>query len=137
MIVLLSVKPRFAELIFSGEKRFEYRKAGFGRAVIDKVIVYASSPIKSIVGEFQIAEVMSGTPESIWERTSGDAGIDRECFFEYFSGRTRACAIRIEGAVRYPLPLDPRQRMPEFIPPQSFRYVKSEAWQPQTTYAPA
>ena len=130
MNVLLSVKPKFAELIFKGTKRFEYRKAAFGRADVHKVIVYASSPVKSIVGEFQIGETILDTPESVWEKTSGDSGVERDLFFEYFSGKKKACAIGIKHAVKYSSPIDPRQRMPDFAPPQSFRYLDQQDWLP-------
>jgi predicted transcriptional regulator len=126
--VLLSVKPRFVKLIFEGIKRFEYRKAGFARDDVDKVIVYASSPVKCIIGEFLIGEMILDTPESVWARTSRDAGIDRELFFAYFSGRRKACAIGIRHAVRYGVPIDPRKHVPDFAPPQSFRYLRDLDW---------
>jgi predicted transcriptional regulator len=128
--VLLSVKPQFAELIFEGTKRFECGKVAFARADVHKVIVYASSPVRSIVGEFQIGETILDTPESVWAKTSADSGVDRELFFEYFSGRKIACALGIERAVKYSSPIDPRKGDPGFTPPQSFRYLDQEDWLP-------
>ncbi len=124
MNVLLSVKPRFAKLIFDGTKRFEYRKIGFAKQDIQKVVVYASSPIKKIIGEFQISEIILDTPDLIWMMTGKHAGIDKEYFFQYFEGKKKACAIGILKAIRYKVPLDPRTLRSNFTPPQSFMYME-------------
>ena len=41
MKVLLSIKPEFVQEIFTGKKKYEYRKAIFTRSV-DKVVVYST-----------------------------------------------------------------------------------------------
>lgn len=123
MNVLLSVKPQFAKLIFDGTKRFEYRKMGFARQDIQKVVVYASSPIKKIIGEFQISKIILDTPDLIWMMTKKHAGIDKEYFFKYFEGREKAYAIGISEATMYKVPLDPHTLQFNFVPPQSFMYM--------------
>ena len=52
MKVLLSIKPEFVEKIFSGEKRFEYRKSIFKQQNIDTIVIYSTMPVGMIVGEF-------------------------------------------------------------------------------------
>ena len=47
-----------------GRKRFEYRKAVFKQPV-EKVLIYASAPVSKIVGEFEIADVVSGEPAEV------------------------------------------------------------------------
>ena len=54
MRVLLSIKPEFAELIFKGTKKFEFRKSIFKNSEIKTVVVYASSPMQKVIGEFEI-----------------------------------------------------------------------------------
>ena len=124
MTVLLSIKPRFAKLIFDGIKKFEYRKKGFAKQGIQKVVVYASSPIKKIIGEFQISEIILNTPDLIWTMTKQHAGIDKEYFFKYFEGKKKAYAIGILEATKYKEPLDPHILQSNFTPPQSFMYMK-------------
>jgi len=130
MNVLLSVKPHFAESIFNGKKKYEYRKTRFSISNIQKIIVYASSPIKKIVGEFHIAEIIQDTPELIWLRTGNLAGIRREIFFHYFTGKNIGYAIRIKHAKKYRVPYDPRDVVEGFIPPQSFMYINTSAVTP-------
>ena len=68
MKVLLSIKPQFVEEIFSGKKRFEYRKSIFKRDNIKSVIIYCTMPVGKIVGEFEI--------EDIWQK-GHFRGVDR------------------------------------------------------------
>ena len=47
--VLLSIKPEFAEKIFQGVKRYEFRKALFKNREVEKIIVYASAPVSKVI----------------------------------------------------------------------------------------
>lgn len=60
MKVILSIKPEFVEKIINGEKKFEYRRKIFKKDV-EKVLIYASSPIKSVVGEFIVEDTFNRT----------------------------------------------------------------------------
>lgn len=68
MKVLLSIKPEFASKIFNGTKKYEFRKSIFKRDV-DKVVVYASSPVQRVIGEFTIADIICNDIESLWQLT--------------------------------------------------------------------
>jgi predicted transcriptional regulator len=126
MDVLLSIRPHFAERIFNGTKKYEYRKAIFSRADVQKVIIYASSPVKKIVGEFQIAEIIWDKPESIWLKTHVSAGVNRDFFFQYFTGKDKGYAINIKHYKKYAAPVNPWDVLPDFTPPQSFIYIDSK-----------
>lgn len=123
MPVLLSIKPEYVEKIFAGEKNYEYRKAIFKRTDVDKVVVYSSSPVKRIVGEFTIETILRDTPNNIWKRTSNVSGVNKGFFFEYFGERDTAYAIKISKPVLYDEPIDPRLENKNFVAPQSFMYL--------------
>jgi predicted transcriptional regulator len=123
MKVLLSIKPEYVEKIFSGEKRFEYRKAIFRRSDIRTIVIYATMPIGMIVGEFRVAGVIKSRPQELWDKTALFSGISREKFQAYFDGRNSGYAICIGSLVKYSKRIDPFELYPSFIPPQSFRYV--------------
>lgn len=125
MDVLLSVKPHFVDSIFNGTKKYEYRKNIFRRTDIQKVIIYASSPIKKIIGEFRITQVIWDKPEAIWLRTGNSSGIKRELFYRYFKGKEKGYAIGIKNVKKYELPFDPLDVFLNFTPPQSFMYIDS------------
>ena len=51
MYILMSIKPKFAQLILQGKKTVEIRRTNIKATKGDKVAIYASSPQKQIVGE--------------------------------------------------------------------------------------
>ena len=122
--VLLSVKPRFAEAILSGQKTFEFRRALFRRQDIRTVVLYASSPTCKVVGEFTIDRVLSSGLDSLWQTTHGGGAIDREYFDRYFQGRSVGYALQVKRPRRYGSPLCLRKDFGILHPPQSFRYLE-------------
>ena len=122
MKVLLSIKPEFALRIFNGTKHYEFRKVIFRKPDIKTVIVYASSPIKKIIGEFEIEEIISESPEILWRRTGCLAGISKKFFFNYFAERNVGYAIKIKQVYSYQKPECLRMKY-NIYPPQSFCYV--------------
>ena len=53
MKVILSIKPEFANKIFNGTKKFEFRRTLFKKKEVKKIVVYASAPISKVIGEFE------------------------------------------------------------------------------------
>lgn len=121
MKVLLSIKPEFAHEIFSGTKRYEYRKTIF-RQKIKRVVVYASSPVSKIIGEFEIDEILHDEIETLWETTKSFSGITKDFFFSYFQSSDSGYAIKIKNYKLYDAPMDLRS-VYSSKPPQSFAYV--------------
>lgn len=121
MKVLLSVKPRFSELIFAGVKRFEFRRCIFKR-MVSEVVVYASAPSQKIIGEFSIKRIITASPKELWHKCHDGAGISRAYFFSYFRGKRIAHAIEIENPIKYREPLDIKEQY-GCRPPQSFLYI--------------
>ncbi|MDF1612895.1 hypothetical protein P0M35_12090 [Melioribacteraceae bacterium 09-Me] len=120
MKVILSIKPEFVEKIIKGEKQFEFRRKLFNKEV-ESVIVYASSPLKRVVGEFTIAEILNYELDILWNKTKGKSGIRRRFFYEYFKGLKKGYAIKIKNFYSFKTPL----RLEEFgilTAPQSFIY---------------
>lgn len=122
MRVLLSIKPEFADKIFSGEKKFEFRKKIF-RNEVKTIVVYVTSPVSKIVGEFEIVQILEDDPQSLWLRTRDKAGISQTFFYDYFKGKTRAIAIEVGKTLRYNRVRNPYSENKKFTPPQSFCYI--------------
>lgn len=123
MKVLLSIKPEFVEKIFSGEKKYEYRRTIFKKDV-ESIIVYSTKPEGKIVGELLIERIINDSPESIWLSTQKHAGISHNFFQDYFGDKKEGYAIKIAKAIQYDEPLDPTQHNKNFRAPQSFCYVE-------------
>jgi predicted transcriptional regulator len=123
MKVLLSIKPEFAEKIFDGSKRFEFRRNVFKNRDVRTVVVYASSPISKVVGEFDIEMVIRKELEELWEETKDFSGISKDFYDKYFTGKQEGYAIQVKKTRRYKTALN---LLDEFgmVPPQSFAYIE-------------
>jgi len=123
MDVLLSIKPRYVKSIIDGEKRYEFRKKVFRNPSVSRVLIYSSSPVKKIVASFEVGKILEDRPADLWENVKDYAGIDDRDFFDYFAGKSRAFAIEIQDLQELPEPIDPREAIPGFVPPQSYCYM--------------
>jgi predicted transcriptional regulator len=122
MKVILSIKPEFAEKIFDGTKRFEFRRRIYKSEKVKSVIVYASAPISKVIGEFEIETVHHDNLNSLWDSTFEFAGISEEFYRQYFNGKESGYAIEVKEVIKYIEPLGIRESF-GMAPPQSFAYV--------------
>ena len=121
--VLLSIKPKYANAILDGIKTFELRRAIFRNQNVTKVVIYASSPICRVIGEFMIGQVLALDPRRLWRVTSKGSAVDREYFDEYFRGRKTGYALTVQRPRRYQRSLCLREDFGISHPPQSFCYL--------------
>ena len=63
--ILLSIKPEYVEKIFNMTKKYEFRKR-IPCKQINKVIVYSTAPSQSVVGEFEVLEIIVDKPSRLW-----------------------------------------------------------------------
>ena len=124
MRILLSIKPKYVEQIERRSKRFEFRKQNF-KSKPKEIWVYASSPVKKIVGIIYVEDVLEGSPIELWSQCKEYAGIKRKPFFEYFKNRNKGIAIKIKKFVCFDKPIDPYEVKLGFTPPQSYVYLEN------------
>ena len=124
MKVVLSIKPEFAYKIFDGTKKYEFRKAIFKNDKIKTIIVYASSPLQQVIGEFEIDKILSHDIDTLWSLTQQFSGISEDYFYQYFAEKEIGYAIKIKKTKRYK---QPRCLKADYnlVPPQSFAYFQS------------
>ena len=123
MNVILSIRPTFCKMIFSGQKKYEYRKRVFTRSDVDKVYIYATKAIWRIVGYFTMAAMIEDSPNVMWQMTHEGSGITKEYFDAYFKNCDMAHAIKIGEVVKFDTPIDPKKVIKNFTAPQNYRYV--------------
>jgi predicted transcriptional regulator len=120
---LLSIRPQFADAILRGEKRYEFRRVIFARAV-NVVVVYVTVPVKRVVAEFDVLRIVCERVSPLWRLTKSHAGINKRYFHEYFQGREYGYAIEV-GQIRvYDTPVCPMEKF-GLRPPQSFAYINT------------
>lgn len=127
-IALLSIRPKYADLIATGKKRVEFRRTRF-RNGISHVLVYATKPIQAIIGCFKVSAIDVQSPRKLWAKYRNISGLDRDEFASYFESCEVGVAIAI-GRVelfneRVPLALIDDS----FAPPQSFSYLSVEEFE--------
>jgi type I restriction enzyme S subunit len=127
MNVLLSIKPKYVDEILSGAKKYEFRRVIFRKSV-ETIYIYCNSSVKRVFGSFTMGGIPEGTPEEIWNPCHQYGGITGAALFKYFKNASKAYAIKIRNSHRFDAPIDPSTVLPDFSPPQSFRYIPS--WSP-------
>ncbi len=130
--LLFSLKPCYADLVFERLKEAELRKRITLYMKDRDVFIYVSSPVRQLRGGFRVGQVWSGSPEEVWNNVSEFVGIDKRDFDAYYAGRTIAYALEITEVWEYKNPIDLstlRKQFPNFVVPQSWRYVRPEEQQ--------
>lgn len=125
-VLLISVRPEFAEKIVNGVKTMELRKCSPNIDSGDLVVIYSTLPEKAIVGTCIVKEIIKKSPIQLWRRYSNKMGIDKKRYFEYFRDTNLAVGIVLTSIDKLDkkLPLDSvRKAIPQFSPPQTFRYL--------------
>ena len=127
MPLLLSLKPRFAELVFMGEKTVELRRRIASTMKGREVFIYVSSPARMIRGGFRVADVWSSDPETVWGEVASRAGVAKIEYDAYYEGCGIAHALALSDVWAHEAPVEiegVRRALPGFRPPQSWRYAK-------------
>jgi predicted transcriptional regulator len=123
-VLILSIKPTYVKEIINGNKRYEFRKTLFNNhRDVAKVFIYSTSPQKKIVGYFKIGKIVKDVPEVLWKKYKDVSGINEDDFFGYFNGYKEGFAIKIDSLRIFEEFVDPEELIPNFVPPQSFRYI--------------
>lgn len=119
--IIISINPIHVENIINGIKKYEYRKVA-AKQDISSILIYETTPIKRVVAEAEIVDVLMMAPDELWKKTKDESGIDRMFFDEYFEGRTIAYAYKLGKIKVY----DEPKLLSDFgivTAPQSFVYV--------------
>jgi predicted transcriptional regulator len=126
-ILLLSIRPEYANKIFDRTKTVELRRV---RPRLlnegDRVVVYVSSPQQAVVGSFKVDNIVEKPVTELWEEVEKLAGISHEDFYDYYYGVRLGVGIFLKDIHRFSQPVELhrlRNKLPNLKPPQSFRYL--------------
>ncbi|MHA1505812.1 MAG: ASCH domain-containing protein [Candidatus Asgardarchaeia archaeon] len=124
---LISLKPRYAKFIVEGIKTYELRRWVPNLSRNSRIIIYASNPLKAIIGEFKVNNVYKLPLDKLWRLVSKGACLSHEEFLKYFRNMKEGYAIEIKDSVRYRRYLylkEIREVFPDFNPPVDFLRLK-------------
>jgi predicted transcriptional regulator len=129
-IVLLSIKPHYADLIARGEKRAEFRRRFPKNFTAGRATFYVTAPTQSITLIARIGEVRRATPATLWREFHQTGGTPKAAFDAYFTNATSGVALILETVetLAKPIPLtDPRLTAIDFRPPQSLTVLPHDS----------
>jgi predicted transcriptional regulator len=138
--LLISIKPQFINKILDGTKSIEIRRKFHKNWIGHSVVLYATSPVKSIVGEAKISDVDVDDPKTIWTKYNESIGCSKEDFFKYTDSLEKAYAVKLSNVTTYDtkVKLDQMKEMvgKNLHPPQSYISVKPESkWFEAVSYS--
>lgn len=121
--VLLSIKPKYADLILAGTKRVELRRS-WPSNDIGVMVLYSSAPIQKLVGVAYIDRIEECDFESLWTLASANGGgVTYDELKAYVTGKKTAFGVMINRVKIAEAQVDPKDLFPNFTPPQSFLYL--------------
>ena len=119
--ILISINPEHVENIINGTKKYEYRRVA-AKQDVSSIIIYETFPIKRIVAEAEIEDVLMLSKEELWNVTKDKSGISKEFYDEYFKEKEIAYAYKLGKVTVYEEP----KLLSEYnikCAPQSFVYL--------------
>lgn len=121
--VLLSIKPKYAELILAGSKRVELRRS-WPSSDIGIMVLYSSAPVQRLVGVAFVDRIEERDLQSLWELADASGGgVTYDELKCYVNGKRTAFGVMIGRAKTAESQVDPKDLFPNFTPPQSFLYL--------------
>ena len=127
---IISLKPRYAELVLSGKKSVELRNRIVRLHPGTKIWIYATRPMGCIVAFAVVKSVVHDEPALIWRRFEKDICIEKTHFDSYTEDRERVSAVKLKAVRELPEPptLDRiRKMVGAFHPPQFYARLASES----------
>ena len=118
MSIIISIMPKYSNLIFEGRKTVELR-----RKIGTKLYIYASSPLKVLYGFATIDTVHILSIPSIRDRFLNKACVSDQDCCTYYTGCAVGYVIKLIDVVEYKNKLTLQElRAYGFSPPQAFCY---------------
>lgn len=126
-VIVLSIKPVYANAILSGKKTVEFRKNGIPTD-IKKIVLYATQPEQKIVGYFDIKDCIVDHPSSLWESYGDQGHINFDDFNSYYKQKTSGKCFLIEKTYKFKFPVTLSKCKSFTKSPQSFAYLFKSEW---------
>lgn len=123
-ILLMSIRPEFAELILQGRKTVEFRRKFSKKYKGATIVFYITHPAQQFMFSTTIAQVDHSQKKELWNMYQQECGISQAVFDEYFSGIDYGYAIHMSNLKPLPnqLVLERAKKVcPQLRPPQSFQ----------------
>jgi predicted transcriptional regulator len=126
--LMMSIQPKYMDRILNGDKVIELRKKFNHKWIQRRITLYSTSPNKAILGHAIVQNVISNTPEKIWEQYGAELGCSQIEYKQYTENADKIFAIKLVNVTPYKSPIFLTQLSKflnaDLIPPQSYLALK-------------
>lgn len=121
--VLLSIKPKYADLILAGTKTVELRRS-WPSNDIGVMVIYSSAPIQRLTGVALVTEIRECDLDTLWRVAQAHGGgVSEEELRDYIGNKSLAYGVMLGRVEPAKVLVDPKDLFPGFTPPQGFLYL--------------
>jgi len=109
-------------------RNIQLRKNRPNVQVGDYVVIYATAPVKAVIGFGKIKNIIDKSPENMWKANEEKLGINKKEYDKYYADSNRAIGIEISSICRFKIGLlltEIKELHPKFSPPQTYRYISN------------
>jgi predicted transcriptional regulator len=127
--VLLAILPKYADMILSGAKKYEFRRVPPRIKDPVRILLFTTDGVEQLVGEFVASRSIAAPVKQLIEKTLRFVPHDRSELENYFKGLRIGHAIEIQSPERYKHPVSKEEiarLVPSFSPPQNFIYLSKD-----------
>jgi len=122
---VLSIKKEYGMNLLECKALWEYRRRKSRINVGDKLVLYATAPNRELIGEFFVGEIVTGSPNEVWEKTKGDVCYQEDEVMPYLESGDFPIAFKVTNPKKYQqaIPID---KIPLFRSPMSYCKASKE-----------
>jgi len=121
--VLLSIKPKYADLIIAGTKTVELRRS-WPSTDVGTMVIYSSAPVQRLTGIAVITEIKECTFDQLWAvAQKHGGGVTHDELREYVGTKSHAYGVMLGRVIPAEILVDPKELFETFTPPQGFLYL--------------
>ena len=104
--IMISISPNESEQLFDNGRSVVFFKVA-PKYPVEKVLVYVTSPIQKVIGEFDLLKIDVNSVNSSWNKYRSSSVISsRKEYLEYFSSHKEAHALLASKVYKYRRPKD-------------------------------
>ena len=116
---VFSIKKEYCLNLLNGRSMWEYRRRKNQIRAGDKIILYATSPDKELIGEFIVGQIIIGSAEEVWQKTKSEVCYKFDEVVSYLKSGDYPIAFKVNGSKKYEKPIS-LLKIPFFKPPMSY-----------------
>ncbi len=128
--IILSIHPKYAQLIEEGSKIYEIRtrKANISKGTI--IWIYKTLPIASIDSYAELEDILILSPQVAWNKYAQEMCIPKKLFDEYVKNKEAIYLLKLKNVKRTKRSIslyELREKIPPFYPPQFFKKLEQNS----------